>query len=106
MLASYVSLGILLSGFVMLFGYIAHARRHPQPLIGLDLFKTRTFSVGIAGNVASRLGTAACRFNAAHAAGGIRLYGDRRRLHDGADRHRLADGEIHRHSGAALVRLP
>ncbi|WP_423827350.1 multidrug transporter subunit MdtD [Serratia marcescens] len=61
-LASYVSLGILLSGFVMLFGYIAHARRHPQPLIGLDLFKTRTFSVGIAGNVASRLGTGCVPF--------------------------------------------
>ncbi|WP_274865619.1 DHA2 family efflux MFS transporter permease subunit, partial [Serratia marcescens] len=61
-LDSYVSLGILLSGFVMLFGYIAHARRHPQPLIGLDLFKTRTFSVGIAGNVASRLGTGCVPF--------------------------------------------
>ncbi|HGM6911971.1 TPA: multidrug transporter subunit MdtD [Serratia marcescens] len=61
-LASYISLGILLSGFVMLFGYIAHARRHPQPLIGLDLFKTRTFSVGIAGNVASRLGTGCVPF--------------------------------------------
>ncbi len=61
-LASYVSLGILLSGFVMLFGYIAHARRHPQPLIGLDLFNTRTFSVGIAGNIASRLGTGCVPF--------------------------------------------
>jgi EmrB/QacA subfamily drug resistance transporter len=61
-LASYISLGILLSGVVMLFGYIAHARRHPQPLIGLDLFKTRTFSVGIAGNVASRLGTGCVPF--------------------------------------------
>ncbi|WON76900.1 multidrug transporter subunit MdtD [Serratia sp. UGAL515B_01] len=61
-LASYISLGIFLSGFVMLFGYIIHARRHPQPLIGLDLFKTRTFSVGIAGNVASRLGTGCVPF--------------------------------------------
>ncbi|TQI78017.1 EmrB/QacA subfamily drug resistance transporter [Serratia fonticola] len=61
-LASYISLGVLLSGLVMLYGYIIHARRHTQPLIGLDLFKTRTFSVGIAGNVASRLGTGCVPF--------------------------------------------
>ncbi|ENJ8190682.1 MFS transporter, partial [Yersinia enterocolitica] len=35
---------------------------HPNPLIGLPLFKTRTFSVGIAGNVASRLGTGCVPF--------------------------------------------
>lgn len=62
MLASYISLGILLSGFVVLFGYITHARHHAQPLIGLDLFKIRTFSVGIAGNIASRLGTGCVPF--------------------------------------------
>ncbi|BFO12719.1 hypothetical protein GGER_52290 [Serratia rubidaea] len=61
-LASYISLGVFLSGFVMLAGYIVHARRRTQPLIGLDLFKTRTFSVGIAGNVASRLGTGCIPF--------------------------------------------
>lgn len=61
-LASYISLGVFLGGFVMLAGYIAHARRRTQPLIGLDLFKTRTFSVGIAGNVASRLGTGCIPF--------------------------------------------
>ncbi|MGL6020049.1 MAG: multidrug transporter subunit MdtD [Gibbsiella quercinecans] len=61
-LASYICLGVMLCGIAMLVGYIAHARRHPQPLIELGLFKTRTFSVGIAGNVASRLGTGCVPF--------------------------------------------
>ncbi|QUJ07746.1 hypothetical protein KCP70_11665 [Salmonella enterica subsp. enterica] len=39
----------------------ATPRRHPTPLISLSLFKTRTFSVGIAGNLATRLGTG-CTF--------------------------------------------
>jgi hypothetical protein len=42
--------------------YIRHARRHPTPLISLSLFKTHTFSVGIAGNLATRWVPAACRF--------------------------------------------
>lgn len=46
----------------MLLFYIFHAKGHPNPLIGLPLFKTRTFSVGIAGNVASRLGTGCVPF--------------------------------------------
>lgn len=54
--------GILLGGIFLLFCYILHARRHPHPLIGLPLFKTRTFSIGIAGNVASRLGTGCVPF--------------------------------------------
>ncbi len=37
-------------------------RRHPIPLISLSLFKTRTFSVGIAGNLATRLGTGCVPF--------------------------------------------
>jgi hypothetical protein len=40
----------------------SHARRHPTPLISLSLFNTRTFSVGIAGNIASRLGTGCVPF--------------------------------------------
>jgi hypothetical protein len=42
--------------------YVRHARRHPTPLISLSLFKTHTFSVGIAGNLATRWVPAACRF--------------------------------------------
>ncbi|MBW7980944.1 DHA2 family efflux MFS transporter permease subunit [Enterobacillus tribolii] len=53
---------LLLGGIILLFVYIVHARRHPQPLIDLPLFKTRTFSIGIVGNVASRLGTGCVPF--------------------------------------------
>ncbi|OON40295.1 MFS transporter [Izhakiella australiensis] len=57
-----VACAVLFSGIVLLLLYIVHARRHPTPLIGLPMFKTRTFSVGIAGNIASRLGTGAIPF--------------------------------------------
>jgi len=53
---------ILFAGIALLFTYVLHARRHPQPLIDLPLFKTRTFSIGIVGNVASRLGTGSIPF--------------------------------------------
>lgn len=54
---------------VLLLAYIRHARRHPTPLISLSLFKTRTFSVGIAGNLATRLGTGCVPFDAVNATG-------------------------------------
>lgn len=53
---------VLFSGIVLLLLYIVHARRHPAPLINLPMFKTRTFSVGIIGNIASRLGTGCIPF--------------------------------------------
>lgn len=53
---------VLLSGVVLLLLYIVHARRHPAPLISLPMFKTRTFSVGIVGNIAARLGTGCIPF--------------------------------------------
>ncbi|PIJ48324.1 MFS transporter [Erwinia sp. OLTSP20] len=62
-IASYpVASAVLVSGGILLLLYIAHARRHPGPLIDLPMFRTRTFSVGIAGNIASRLGTGAIPF--------------------------------------------
>ncbi|HHH0678629.1 TPA: multidrug transporter subunit MdtD [Yersinia enterocolitica] len=61
-IASYLPAAVLLGGLLMLLFYIFHAKGHPNPLIGLPLFKTRTFSVGIAGNVASRLGTGCVPF--------------------------------------------
>ncbi|CNH41849.1 putative membrane transport protein [Yersinia thracica] len=61
-IASYLPALVLLGGLLMLLFYIFHAKDHPNPLIGLPLFKTRTFSVGIAGNVASRLGTGCVPF--------------------------------------------
>lgn len=60
--ASYIGILILLGGVLLLLAYIRHARRYPTPLITLPMFKTRTFSVGIAGNLASRLGTGCVPF--------------------------------------------
>ncbi|MDH2913877.1 multidrug transporter subunit MdtD [Kosakonia sp. HypNH10] len=59
---TWLALTIIFSGIALLLLYIRHARRHPTPLISLNLFKTRTFSVGIAGNIASRLGTGCVPF--------------------------------------------
>ncbi len=57
-----VALAVLLAGVLLLLFYIWHALRHPTPLIALPMFKTRTFSVGIAGNIAARLGTGCVPF--------------------------------------------
>ncbi|MBD9645683.1 multidrug transporter subunit MdtD [Pantoea sp. PNT02] len=53
---------VLFGGIALLLLYIVHERRHPAPLINLPMFKTRTFSVGIIGNIASRLGTGCIPF--------------------------------------------
>ena len=53
---------LLISGIALLGLYIRHARRHPSPLIRLSVFRTRTFSVGIGGNILSRLGTGCVPF--------------------------------------------
>ncbi|MGK9174577.1 multidrug transporter subunit MdtD [Yokenella regensburgei] len=60
--ASWLAFAVIFSGIALFLLYIRHARRHPTPLISLNLFKTRTFSVGIAGNIASRLGTGCVPF--------------------------------------------
>lgn len=60
--AGWIAASVLVSGILLLLFYIQHARRHPMPLIGLPMFKTRTFSVGIIGNIASRLGTGCIPF--------------------------------------------
>lgn len=60
--ASWLAFMVIVSGIALFLLYIRHARRHPTPLISLNLFKTRTFSVGIAGNIASRLGTGCVPF--------------------------------------------
>ncbi|MBP2195748.1 multidrug transporter subunit MdtD [Pantoea cypripedii] len=53
---------VLFAGVLLLLLYIVHARHHPAPLISLPMFKTRTFSIGIIGNIASRLGTGCIPF--------------------------------------------
>lgn len=60
--ATWLALAVILGGILLFLLYIRHARRHPTPLISLSLFNTRTFSVGIAGNIASRLGTGCVPF--------------------------------------------
>lgn len=60
--ATWIALSVILGGILLFLLYIRHARRHPTPLISLSLFNTRTFSVGIAGNIASRLGTGCVPF--------------------------------------------
>lgn len=54
--ASWIALTVIVTSIGLLLLYILHARRTPNPLISLDLFKTRTFSIGIVGNIATRLG--------------------------------------------------
>ncbi|PKH23507.1 MFS transporter [Enterobacterales bacterium CwR94] len=60
--SSWLAFGVMLSGVILILLYIVHARRNKAPLIPLPMFKTRTFSVGIAGNIASRLGTGCVPF--------------------------------------------
>lgn len=60
--STWLALGVIVFSLLLLLAYIRHARRHPTPLIALPLFKTRTFSVGIAGNLATRLGTGCVPF--------------------------------------------
>jgi drug resistance transporter, EmrB/QacA subfamily len=59
---SWIAFSVIGLSLILLSVYIRHARRHPTPLISLSLFKTRTFSVGIGGNLATRLGTGCIPF--------------------------------------------
>ncbi len=60
--ASWIALTVIVTSIGLLLLYILHARHTPNPLISLDLFKTRTFSFGIVGNIATRLGTGCVPF--------------------------------------------
>ncbi|MBP6121719.1 MULTISPECIES: multidrug transporter subunit MdtD [Providencia] len=61
-LPSYIPIAIVLTGFLFLLFYILYARRVKHAIIPLNLFKTRTFSIGISGNLATRLGTGSIPF--------------------------------------------
>lgn len=50
---------LLLAGFLMLYFYYRHASTDDNPIFPLNLFKVRTFRVGIIGNMATRLGISA-----------------------------------------------
>ncbi len=49
-------------GIAALAAYIIRALKIPNPLISLKLFETRTFSIGILGNIFSRLGSTSITF--------------------------------------------
>ncbi|VEA14488.1 transmembrane efflux protein [Salmonella enterica subsp. enterica] len=105
--ATWIASAIIFCSIVLLLAYIRHARRHPTPLISLSLFKTRTFSVGIAGNLATRLGTGCVPFfDAVNATGWFWLPGSDRRLHDGADGFGFYYREIDRNAGFATFGIP
>ncbi len=61
-MATWQALAVIAVSLLLLVAYVRHARRYPTPLISLSLFKTHTFSVGIAGNLATRLGTGCVPF--------------------------------------------
>lgn len=62
LVSGLLAAAILITGILLLIAYVWHARGHSAPLIGLPMFKTRTFSIGIIGNIASRLGTGCIPF--------------------------------------------
>lgn len=47
---------IFILGFLFLYYYYRHAKRKGNPIFPLNLFKVRTFRVGILGNLSTRLG--------------------------------------------------
>jgi EmrB/QacA subfamily drug resistance transporter len=53
---------LMLAGLASMAAYWLHAARTPEPLFSLELFKTHSFSVGILGNLFTRLGTGAMPF--------------------------------------------
>ena len=53
---------ITLTSVALIAGYILHARHCPHPLLALDLFRTRTFRISVAGGFVTRLGTAGMPF--------------------------------------------
>lgn len=54
--------GLLLLSMACAWAYGRHARRHPHPLVDLDLFRLRGFGLSQAGGAVFRLGTAAQPF--------------------------------------------
>jgi EmrB/QacA subfamily drug resistance transporter len=56
------SLGLVAVSATMVLLYIGHARRRPRPLFRLALFRDATFSVGLIGNLVSRIGSSGVAF--------------------------------------------
>ncbi len=60
--APWAAAALAAASFLCISTYVRHARQSTSPLINLNVFKTRTFSVGIAGNVVARLGIGSIPF--------------------------------------------
>lgn len=58
----WVALACLVTGTVALAAYVAHARRHPHPLLDLGLLRLPTFRVGVLGGSLFRIGIGATPF--------------------------------------------
>ena len=54
--------GLVVFGVAAIVLYVLHARRFRFPIINLKVFSTRTFSVGITGNIVARLGIGSIPF--------------------------------------------
>jgi EmrB/QacA subfamily drug resistance transporter len=50
------TLGVLVFSTLLLILYIKHSRKHPFPIVNVDLWQYRTFRISIIGNLLSRLG--------------------------------------------------
>jgi EmrB/QacA subfamily drug resistance transporter len=54
--------GLMTLSVVTVMVYIAHARHRPRPLFRLGLFRDATFSLGLVGNLVSRIGSSGVGF--------------------------------------------
>ena len=52
----------MLSGVALLAAYLAHARRHPRPLLGMDLLRVPTYRIAVLGGSLFRIGIGATPF--------------------------------------------
>ena len=57
-----VTLTALIGGAAMLVAYVFHARRVPNPILDLSLFRIRTFALSLVGSLLFRLGVGATPF--------------------------------------------
>ncbi len=62
MVGTWIALGCVAAGVAILVAYVAHARRHPHPLIDLDLLKLPTYRIGVMGGSLFRIGIGAIPF--------------------------------------------
>jgi MFS family permease len=62
LIPTQIAVTALCVGIAGLFGYAVHARRHPRPLLDLNLFRLNTFRAGVVGGSLFRVGIGASPF--------------------------------------------